>query len=172
MNKYIKKNQEKKTKKRNKTFHYTNENMVKDLIKIIPFRKNDIVLDAGSGKNKVFYNNIPTKCKRNECEIEDGKDFFDEFLKYDWLIGNPPFNIGWKFIEKASEISKKGMAFLGNINFFNSLTPKRLEFLKEKGFTISKIHLVADKRWYGRYYFIIFTKDDNKVFSWNLKTYK
>ena len=44
------------------TFHYTNEKMVKDLIKLIPFRENDTVLDAGSGKNKVWYKNIPKKC--------------------------------------------------------------------------------------------------------------
>jgi hypothetical protein len=38
-------------KKRDITFHYTNEQMVKDLIAITPLC--GLVLDAGSGKNKV-----------------------------------------------------------------------------------------------------------------------
>lgn len=36
------------------TFHYTNEQMVKDLLAITPISKNQSVLDAGSGKNKVL----------------------------------------------------------------------------------------------------------------------
>jgi len=50
------------------TFHYTNEQMVKDLIAITPFRITETILDAGSGKNKVWYNNLNLICKeRLEC---------------------------------------------------------------------------------------------------------
>ena len=41
------------------TFHYTDEQMVKDLIPLLPIKENDTVLDAGSGKNKVWFKNIP-----------------------------------------------------------------------------------------------------------------
>lgn len=34
------------------TFHYTNEQMVKDLISLIPFKDGQTAIDAGSGKIK------------------------------------------------------------------------------------------------------------------------
>ena len=153
------------------TFHYTQLEMVKELINLIPLQTNDIVLDAGSGKNKVWYNNIPDYCIKEECEIEDGIDFLTIDKRYDWVIGNPPFHLGWKFLEKASEISNKGIAFLGNLNFFNSCLPNRFEKLKSKGFYLQKIHIVQDKRWFGRYYFLLFDKNINNFISWNTKSY-
>lgn len=144
--------------------------MVKDLIALIPFKRGNTVLDAGSGKNKIWYKNIPKECVRYECEIEDGEDFLTYNKKYDWIIGNPPFHQGWLFTEKASELSNKGIAFLGNLNFWNSCLPSRLEKLKEKGFEITKLHIVQDKRWFGRYYFLIFEKKKGFI-SWERKTY-
>jgi len=157
-----------KDKPKDITFHYTNEEMVKDLIAITPLSGS--VLDAGSGKNKVWYKNIPENLEKYECEIEDGYDFLEWNKKVDWVIGNPPFNIGWKFIEKMTEIAQKGIAVLGNINNFNQFTPKRLEAMKENGFELQHIHIVADKRWFGRYYYLIFEKKKGFV-SWERKTY-
>jgi hypothetical protein len=152
------------------TFHYTNEQMVKDLIKLVPFEEKDVVLDAGSGKNKVWYKNIPKHCLELECELEDGCDFLKWDKKVDWVIGNPPFDIGWKFTEKAIDIADKGIAFLGSIKFFNQFTSLRLEKMKEKGFELQHIRVVADKRWFGRYYFLIFEKKKG-ILSWERKTY-
>lgn len=153
-----------------KEFEYTNEDMVKDLLGLVPYNMNDSVLDVGSGRNKVWFKNIIPQDKY-ECEIEDGKDFFEWEEEIDWLVGNPPFQQGWLFLEKAASIAQKGIAFLGNINFWNSLTPGRLEKIKKKGFYISKLHIVNDKRWFGRYYFIIFTKKYNGFISWDTKVY-
>lgn len=155
-----------KEKPKDITFHYTNEQMVKDLIAITPITGS--VLDAGSGKNKVWYNNLSGE--KYECEIEDGNDFLLWDKKVDWVVGNPPFNIGWKFIDKMTEIAQKGIAVLGNINNFNQFTPKRLEAMKEKGFELQHIHIVADKRWFGRYYYLIFEKKKGFI-SWERKTY-
>jgi hypothetical protein len=167
-----------KPKPQDITFHYTNEQMVKDLMTLIPFQVSDSVLDAGSGKNKVWYKNIPNYCIADECEIEDGKDFLlygtildKENKRYDWIIGNPPFHQGWLFLEKASQISNKGIAFLGNLNFWNSCLPNRFKLLEKRGFYLNKIHIVQDKRWFGRYYFLIFTKQKNKFLSWECKSY-
>lgn len=152
------------------SFHYTNEKMVKDLLKLTPFKKGELALDAGSGKNKVWQKNCPIECL--ECEIEDGVDFLTQWdYPVDWVIGNPPFHLGWKFLEKASDVATTGIAFLGNLNFWNSCLPNRLEKLKAKGFYINNIHIVQDKRWFGRYYYIIFTKKENNFISWNKETY-
>ena len=57
-----------------------------------------------------------------------------------------------------------------DINFFNQFTPARLEIMKSKGFELQHIRVVADKRWFGRYYFLIFEKKPGFV-SWERKTY-
>ena len=149
------------------TFHYTNEQMVKDLLAITPITGS--VLDAGSGKNKVWFNNLVGE--KYECEIEDGSDFLLWDKKVDWVVGNPPFHESGKWFEKASEISNYGISFLINNQAFNSMTPNRLEILKERGFYLNKIHIVQDRRWFGRYYYLIFTKEPNNFLSWNIKTY-
>lgn len=158
-------------KPENVELHYTKEEMVKDLLKLIKFREKDIVLDAGSGLNKVWYKNINVKNKY-ECELEEGNDFYNWNLQVDWVIGNPPYSHAKDFLLKASEISNKGIAFLVNNQCFNSfLLPSRLEKVKEKGFYINKIKVVNDKRWFGRYYFVIFTKKKNDFIEYELKTY-
>ena len=145
-------------KPENVELHYTKEEMVKDLLKLIKFNEDDIVLDAGSGLNKVWHKNINVKNKY-ECELEEGNDFYDWYKKVDWVVGNPPYSHAKDFLLKASEISNKGIAFLVNNQCFNSfLLPSRLEKMRKNGFYINKIKVVNDKRWYGRYYFIIFTK--------------
>jgi len=150
------------------TFHYTNEQMVKDLIAITPISGS--VLDAGSGKNRVWFNNLLGE--KMECEIENGCDFLTQWdKKVDWVIGNPPFSLGWKFFEKSLGIANKGIAFLGSIQFFNQFTPRRQQIIRDNGFYLQRIHTVADKRWFGRYYYLIFTKTPNEFLSWNTKTY-
>jgi len=188
-----------KDKPKDKTFHYTNPEMVRDLIRLVPISEQDTILDAGSGKNKVWFNELRSKkfefakitdkecthgnyvgwcddCedknKIYECEIDDGCDFFEWDKKVDWVIGNPPFHLGWAFLDKASEIAEKGIAFLGNLNFWNSCLPNRFEKLKEKGFYLNKIHILQDKRWFGRYYFLVFEKKENNFVSWNTNTYE
>lgn len=144
--------------------------MVRDLLSITPLSGS--VLDAGSGKNKVWYKNIPNNIEKYECEIEDGINFLTDWNKQvNWIIGNPPFLIGWKFLEKAITIATTGIAFLGNINFINCLNQNRLQILSDCGWSINKIHIVSDKRWFGRYYYIIFTKDKNNFISWKKTSY-
>lgn len=157
-------------KNRPKEFYYTNESMVRDLLKITPYEKTDILLDAGSGLNKVWFKNFDCE-EKYQCEIEEGKDFYWWFKRVDWVIGNPPFHESWRFFEKASEIADRGIAFLINNQAFNSMTPARYELLKNRGFYLQKIHIVADKRWFGRYYYLIFEKNSNEFLSWEKKTY-
>ena len=94
-----------KPKPKDITFHYTNKQMVKDLMKLIPFEKGDIALDAGSGKNKVWQKNCPVQCL--ECEIEDGVDFMEWDKHVDWVIGNPPYGIS-----EPQEIANAVLFFL------------------------------------------------------------
>lgn len=155
-----------------KSFHYTKEEMVKDLIDLIPLNNKDKVLDAGSGLNKVFYNNIPNFCERYECELDEGKDFLLEKNSFDWIIGNPPYHIAKDFLLHSASLSKKGIAFLINLTCLNSfLLPSRLKKMQSFGFYINKIHIVQDKRWFGRYFFVIFTKEPSSIISYQERSY-
>ena len=147
--------------------HQTDEEMVKDLLSTLNL-SGCSVLDAGSGSDKVWYRNLSGT--KYECELDDGCDFFKYTTRVDWVVGNPPFDIGWKFTEQASKIAEKGIAFLLNINGLNSLTPKRLQLMKDKGFEITSIKVVQDKRWFGRYYFVVFEKKTG-IISWEMKLY-
>lgn len=151
------------------SFHYTSEPMAKDLIALLSLRKGDTFLDAGSGKNKVWANNIPM-CL--ECEIEDGCDFYEWTSPVDWVLGNPPYHESWKFTEKAITVARRGVAWLLNNQALNShFTPRRIEKLRERGWYYSKITVVADKRWFGRYYWVVMTREPNDFIGAITKTY-
>ena len=159
---------------KDKTFHYTNPEMVKYLLSKTPYSGS--VLDAGSGKNKVWFNEL--KGKKYECEIDDGVDFFEKEngnywgARVDWIVGNPPYHESWKFTERALQLADKGIAWLLNNQALNShFTPRRLQRMSELGFHYSKIVVVADKRWFGRYYYLILEKKENNFISWNKKIY-
>lgn len=138
---------------------YTPEDVVKTLMELVPFSTNDIVLDAGSGINKVWFNNIPSNCIAEQCEITEGGDFLKYEGRVDWVIGNPPYSLLFDFAFKASEICNKGFCFLINHNRWNGLTPARLNRLENAGFYLSNVKILAIQKWFGRYYFIQFTKN-------------
>jgi hypothetical protein len=151
-----KKVQEKHSKK--EVTHYTPTEVVILGLSMINFDKDDIVIDAGSGKNKIWYNNISVQNKF-EYEIEDGNDYLKSEKECDWTIGNPPFNLGWKFTEHALKHSRKGVLFLLSMNAINSnFTPKRLEIMKTLGFGITEMKLINISLWFGRYILIKYEK--------------
>ena len=82
---------------------YTPEHIAKKIIDL--YNINGLILDASSGKNKVFYNNYPKDCKKDWCEIELGKDFFNYNKKVDWIITNPPYSIFDEFLKHSQELS-------------------------------------------------------------------
>src|SRR3990167_10171030 len=120
------------------------------LLDITPYSGS--VLDAGSGKNKVWFKNL--KGRKFECEIEDGNDFYKWVKKVNWVVGNPPFHESWKFFEKASVLATEGIAFLINGQAMNSWTPKRYQLFADRGFYLAHIRITQDKRWFGRYYYM------------------
>jgi len=74
-------------------------------------------------------------------------------------------------LERSMNISTKTIAMLLNHKMLNSLTPIRLEEYKQKGWVITAIHIVNVKKWYGRYWFVIFKKNGKSIITWSLKNY-
>tara|TARA_R100000734_G_C3319038_1_gene114112 strand:+ start:3378 stop:3920 length:543 start_codon:yes stop_codon:yes gene_type:complete len=151
----------------------TKPEMAIDLLKLIDFKDGDKVLEPCKGTG-AFYNNFPDRCENHWCEINEGKNFFDFTTKVDYIISNPPFvprKLFWDFMEHSMTICNKEIWWLINLSSLNVFTPKRLEIMKDKGFFINRIHIVSDKRWFGRYCFIKISKLDNGFFSYNKITY-
>jgi hypothetical protein len=144
---------------------------VKECLARIQFSPEDTVIDAGSGFNKVWFNEIPVKNKK-EFEVREGNDFTKETERVDWVVGNPPFHEWLAFLFKSSEICNKGFAFLINHTRLNQLTPRRLSLLQERGWYLNRFHIIEVKKWFGRYYFLVFTKEPSAVISWNYKETK
>ena len=136
--------------------HYTPKELAAFLVSLVPLNVGDVALDPCAGSNKAFYAAFP--CKRRKCEIEEGIDFLETEFSYDWAITNPPYHLLWRFIDKISQESRKGFGLLVNINGVNTLTPKRLALLHQRGFTMRRLHVCNIKQWFGRYYFYVFSK--------------
>lgn len=158
--------------KNSKAFHYTQECMVVDLLNLLNLPFDISVLDPCSGNGyKPWFNNFNVK-EKYECELDDGNNFLLYDKKVDWVIGNPPYHISWEFTKKALDIANIGVAWLINNQALNSHnTPKRIEYMQSKGFYLQKMHIVSDKRWFGRYYFVIYTKNKNDFLTCTRNSY-
>lgn len=146
--------------------HQTPNSLAMDLIKKVNITSTDVVLEPFRGEG-AFYNNFP-ECDKRWCEIEDGVDFRDFNERVDWVISNPPFRLDtgskrinsfWYIIDYYLDKVDKGIAFLGSDYCLGALTPQKIEYMNAKGFYVEKIVVCSVKKWRGRYYFIIITKN-------------
>jgi len=160
-------------------FHQTPKDLAKDLINLTPLIVGDTVLEPFAGEN-AFYDSIPPMCQKIWSEITRGRDYKDVKDDYDWVITNPPFrletgtkrvNSFWFLLDYYSTRAKKGVAFLANDGCFCTLTTRRIEILKNRGWTMTKIVVCSIKKWRGRYFYIIFEKKHTDVVSCLLKNY-
>lgn len=81
---------------------YTPENIAKLIIS--KFNLSGKVLDPFKGKG-AFYNNYPETVKKDWCEIDEGKDFFEYKEHVDWIISNPPYSIYDEVMNHSFEIA-------------------------------------------------------------------
>ena|ERR1700731_13358 len=147
--------------------HYTPAALARHLVGLVPIKRGERVLDPAAGVNRVFLKAFPTQQKLR-CEIDEGTDFLIAPYRYDWAITNPPYHLLWAFIDKTSREAEKGFAFLVNINGINTLTPKRLELLRQRDFHIRRLHICQVRQWFGRYYFYVFAKQPGSCrVSWD-----
>ena len=150
-------------------FHQTPEDLCKKLLTYIPFVEGQVVLEPFKGEGN-FYRNLPTNTINHWCELQQSVCYTSYTDQPDWVISNPPFklqqgekrvNAFYFLLEYWCNRATTGVAFLANYNCWNSLTPRRLEILSKTGFYLTKVVVCNVKKWSGRYYFLIFTKEKN-----------
>jgi hypothetical protein len=152
-------------------FHQTPEELCKKLMLEIPIEKDDVLFEPFKGEGN-FYRYFPEENLKYYTEIEEGLDFRSFDKEMDWVISNPPFklenkiNAFYQIVDYFSTKVRKGMALLGNDYCVSTFTPKRLKEINEKGIYIQKIIVCSVKKWRGRYFFIIFSRNPNENFKY------
>jgi hypothetical protein len=153
-------------------FHQTPEDLATELIDRVDLEEGDIVLEPFRGEGS-FYNNFPDYVVKKYAEIEEGLDYKDFVGEVDWVITNPPFrletgdkrvNSFYQLLEYYSTRVNKGVAFLANDCCLSTLTPKRIKTLESNNLFLNKIIVCNVRKWRGRYFFVIFRKDEPSQF--------
>ena len=83
---------------------YTPFSVAKAIIDKLPLKNGETVLDPFYGKG-AFYEQYPENVKKEWCEIEKNKDFFDFNKHVDWIISNPPYSIFNEVAKHSYEIA-------------------------------------------------------------------
>jgi hypothetical protein len=113
-----------------------------------------------------FYNNLPD-CNKDWCEITEGKDYFDYNEKVDLVIGNPPYSIWSKWLDHTAKITDKFCYVFGVLN----LTPFRLKQLEEKGFGLTKMHMLNVEWWFSHSVIAVFERNKPSIITQSPRVY-
>lgn len=133
---------------------YTPKEAAEIMINLCSINENDLVLDPSKGGG-VFYNNLP-ECKKEYCEIEENKDFFNYKGKPDLIIGNPPYSLWNEWIDKTIQLNPKNFCYIwGMYNF----TPHRIKKIEEAGYGIKKLVFLTIDWWFSPSFIVLFEKD-------------
>jgi hypothetical protein len=160
-------------------FHQTPPECAKECIARVPMVAGDRVLEAFRGEG-AFYDNLPDYVEKDWCEITQGRDFKDYDKEFDWIITNPPFrletdgkrvNAFWFLLDYYTQRAKKGVAFLCNEVCLRTLTPLRLQVLKDRNWAITGLTTFNIKKWRGRYYLIVFELNKPSLLDFVVKNF-
>ena len=127
-----------------KDVFYTPEVLAKKHIEMIVSGAGDIWYDNARGKG-AYYDNFPTENKR-WSEIDEGRNLFDFNERVDIICTNPPYSLLNKILEKSVSLQPRVISYLiGQQN----LTPHRLQFMKNNGYGLVKLHLCKVRGFFG-----------------------
>ena len=118
--------------------------------------------------NGNYYNQFPTENKQY-CEIQEGKDFFKYDGKPDVIIQNPPYSILDKWFKKNIELNPRIISLLIGVN---NLTARRIEWMKEANYGLTKLTMLKVYKWYGMSYLVVFEKNKESIMNIDRKVYK
>ena len=137
--------------------------LARKLVALVPLKPGDVVLDSAVG-NGAFYENYPLFVNKDCCDTLIGVDFLAYSKKVDWIITNPPYSNLDAWFSKATEVSRKGFAYLLG---FTNITPRRIEMANKVGFGLTQIHLCKVFHWFGISAFTIFEKGKGNIISYD-----
>ena len=165
------------TKKRiahiNRTIHnkdqrndiwYTPKALSRTAIRMVPLMHSDGAwLDPCRGKGS-YYDQFPPMCTKDYCEISENKDFFKYDKKVDVVISNPPYSRIDDWLEQSVKLEPSVINYLIGINNF---TTRRLEYMNDKGYGLTKLHFCKVKAWFGMSVIVQFEKDKTNIVTFD-----
>ena len=136
--------------------------LAKNHIDMIEYKTDDIWYDPFKN-NGSYYNQYPNENKK-WSEILEDKDFFEFNEKVDIICSNPPYSMIDKILEKSVELKPRIISYLIGVN---NLTAKRMEYMENNGYYITKIHMCKVFKWYGMSMIVIWEKDKKSIMSYD-----
>lgn len=136
-----------------KDVFYTPITVVQKHLSLIESNETDVWYDPFAGKN-IYFNNFPTK-KKFCSEISRGTDFFKFNLPIDIICSNPPYSIIDKVLEHSVSLKPRVISYL---LLEGKMTPKRLEFMNNSGYSLTSQYICKVWSWYGMAVAYTFTK--------------
>ena len=146
--------------------------LVKKQINMIDTNDDDIWFDPFKN-NGNYYDHFPHKqneiidfynTKHEWTEILLNKDFFTFDKKVDIICSNPPYSIMDKVLQKSVDLKPRVISYLIGVN---NLTAKRLEFMENNGYGLTKIHMCKIFSWFGMSFIVQFEKDKESVMNYD-----
>ena len=136
--------------------------LAKKQIDMINHNEDDVWLDPFKNSGN-FYNQYPTD-KREWCEILDGKDFFEYNNDIDIICSNPPYSCIDDVLKKSVELKPRVISYLIGMG---NLTAKRIEYMENNNYGLTKIHICKVYKWYGMSFIVQFEKDQEHIISYD-----
>jgi hypothetical protein len=136
--------------------------LAKNHIDMITYINDDIWYDPFKN-NGSYYNQFPNENKL-WSEILDGKDFFEFNENIDIICSNPPYSLMDKVLKKSIELNPHTISYLIGIN---NLTTKRIEYMENAGYYITKIHITKVYKWFGMSVIVIWEKNKNSIIDYD-----
>lgn len=138
-----------------KDVFYTPLTVVKKHIESLTTDPSDRWFNPFAGK-RVYYDNFPTTNK-DYTEISEGKDFFDYTDHVDIICSNPPYSIMDRVLEHSVKLSPRIISYL---LLEGKMTPKRIEYLNNHGYSMTGMYMCKVYAWYGMAVAYTFTKGE------------
>lgn len=134
-------------------------------IDMIEYKDDDIWYDPFKNDGS-YYNQFPQVPNENKkwSEILENKDFFNFDEKVDIICSNPPYSMIDKVLEKSVSLKPRIISYLIGVN---NLTAKRMEYMENNGFYITKIHMCKVFKWYGMSMIVVWEKDKKPIMSYD-----
>ena len=139
------------------------------IIELVPWAEGELVLEPFRGDGN-FFRNLPKYVRKDWCEIKQGRDFFKYEGDPDTIITNPPFrdaaggnNLVVPCLERCLQLARRRVVYFVNHKVFNALTPGRLKEYGDWGWGITHLSVWDVRRWYGRYYLLIWEKGQPSI---------
>ena len=131
-------------------------------IDMIEYNEDEIWYDPFKN-NGSYYNQFPNENKK-WSEILEERDFFTFDEKVDIICSNPPYSMINKVLEKSVELKPRIISYLIGIN---NLTAKRLEYMENNGYYITKLHMCKVFKWYGMSMIVVWEREKKSIISFD-----